>query len=112
MADSNFSTHQPENAMWKPLNWELMYSGIHKMRLEMPPAPVDTMGWDIDRGVGTDEKTKRYHILVSLMLSSQTKDEVGMPFEIAVFSIRYLLFTVAIRNRLLLYPFPKVLPID
>ncbi|XP_075248837.1 endonuclease III-like protein 1 isoform X2 [Convolutriloba macropyga] len=62
---------------WKPANWNVLYASIKKMRDALPAAPVDTMGCDIDRGRSFDEKTKRFHILVSLMLSSQTKDEVN-----------------------------------
>lgn len=40
------------------------------------PAPVDTMGCESCADENVDEKTKRYHTLLSLMLSSQTKDQI------------------------------------
>jgi endonuclease-3 len=39
-------------------------------------APVDTMGCDQAQYAETDPKSSRFSTLVSLMLSSQTKDEV------------------------------------
>lgn len=40
------------------------------------PAPVDTMGCATNWDSSVDAKTGRFHTLVSLMLSSQTKDEM------------------------------------
>ncbi|KAI9453893.1 DNA glycosylase [Russula earlei] len=40
------------------------------------PAPVDTMGCDTAKWKDTDPRNKRFVTLISLMLSSQTKDEV------------------------------------
>lgn len=40
-------------------------------------APVDTMGCHKCADEDADDKTRRYHCLVSLMLSSQTKDQVN-----------------------------------
>ena len=67
---------EPVERAWTPSNWQDLYSGISRMRSAVA-APVDTMGCDIIRSVDYDEKTNRYHVLVSLMLSSQTKDEVN-----------------------------------
>ncbi|TFK27407.1 DNA glycosylase [Coprinopsis marcescibilis] len=58
-----------------PKNWEEVYFTIRKMR-EGIVAPVDTMGCDQAQFKETDPKNQRYATLVSLMLSSQTKDEV------------------------------------
>lgn len=46
------------------------------MRKEMS-APVDTMGCDVFHDSKVEPRICRFHSLVSLMLSSQTKDEVN-----------------------------------
>ncbi|XP_065290673.2 endonuclease III-like protein 1 isoform X3 [Dermacentor albipictus] len=60
---------------WVPKNWEEVLANVRKMRQAIE-APVDTMGCDkcVDQSV--PQKLVRYQLLVSLMLSSQTKDEV------------------------------------
>src|SRR5690625_3502997 len=57
-----------------PPNWKEIYDNIVKMRSD-PSAAVDTMGCEkcFDRDI--DDKTRRFQVLVSLMLSSQTKDQ-------------------------------------
>ncbi|CAN7989074.1 unnamed protein product, partial [Ixodes hexagonus] len=60
---------------WKPDNWEQVLSNIRQMR-QGKDAPVDTMGCDKCPDQTLPEKLLRYQLLVSLMLSSQTKDEV------------------------------------
>lgn len=62
-----------------PPNWEEMYARIEAMRAPggiAADAAVDSLGceklWDVD----SDPATQRFQVLVSLMLSSQTKDEV------------------------------------
>lgn len=62
----------------EPAHWLSVYQGIEAMRLTGPAqnAPVDTMGCESCAYKGVDEKTERFQILVSLMLSSQTKDPV------------------------------------
>lgn len=52
-----------------------MWEGIHKMR-QASLAPVDTMGCGVELKKGAAVNDKRYHTLISLMLSAQTKDEV------------------------------------
>jgi len=59
-----------------PENWEILYSNILEMRKDKT-APVDSMGCEKVQEMSTDPKVQRYHCLVSLMLSSQTKDEVN-----------------------------------
>lgn len=62
---------------WEPVNWRPMLENIRRMRLERP-APVDSMGCDQFRDdVTVPPKTRRFHTLVSLMLSSQTKDQAN-----------------------------------
>lgn len=62
---------------WEPINWRQMLGNIRRMRTEQP-APVDSMGCDQFRDdVSVPAKTRRFHTLVSLMLSSQTKDQAN-----------------------------------
>lgn len=60
---------------WRPANWETTLDKIREMR-KNKDAPVDSMG--CDKCVDQDSKPEvaRFQALVSLMLSSQTKDEV------------------------------------
>ena len=57
-----------------PANWKEIYDAVTKMR-KTHLAPVDTMGCEnhMDNEALTP-KVKRFHTLISLMLSSQTKD--------------------------------------
>lgn len=55
--------------------WPSHYANIASMRAACD-APVDSMGCERCADAGADEHTKRFQTLVSLMLSSQTKDEV------------------------------------
>ena len=59
-----------------PENWEEMYRLTKQMRLERP-APVDTMGCDVAADRKASPQVQRFHTLISLMLSSQTKDTVN-----------------------------------
>lgn len=59
-----------------PQNWEEMYNLTKKMRLARP-APVDTMGCDVAADKTLSPLVQRFQTLVSLMLSSQTKDTVN-----------------------------------
>ncbi|KAI0255240.1 DNA glycosylase [Lactifluus subvellereus] len=58
-----------------PAHWRETYDAIKEMRARFP-APVDTMGCDTAKWKETDPRNKRFATLISLMLSSQTKDEV------------------------------------
>ncbi|KAI0333122.1 DNA glycosylase [Cubamyces sp. BRFM 1775] len=58
-----------------PPRWRETYDAIKRMRSRIV-APVDTMGCDQAQLKETDPKNQRFSTLVSLMLSSQTKDEV------------------------------------
>ncbi|KAI3615919.1 dna-(apurinic or apyrimidinic site) lyase [Moniliophthora roreri] len=58
-----------------PENWRQVYDKIKEMRKGIV-APVDTMGCDQAQLKEVDPKNRRFSTLVSLMLSSQTKDEV------------------------------------
>lgn len=65
-----------KKARWEPANWIKVLANIKKMRGE-EDAPVDTMGChkchDEDE---VSPQTQRFQMLVALMLSSQTKDQV------------------------------------
>uniref|UniRef100_A0A182R3N6 Endonuclease III homolog n=1 Tax=Anopheles funestus TaxID=62324 RepID=A0A182R3N6_ANOFN len=64
---------------WEPKNWRQMMENIREMR-RANLAPVDTMGCDqFTQNTETvlPDRLKRYHCLVSLMLSSQTKDQAN-----------------------------------
>jgi len=61
---------------WKPPDWEKTLRYIREMR-KYVIAPVDDMGCDRAADMNESPEVIRYHILVSLMLSSQTKDEVN-----------------------------------
>ncbi|KAK7262573.1 hypothetical protein RJT34_30147 [Clitoria ternatea] len=57
-----------------PANWEIVLEGIRKMRCSAD-APVDTMGCE-KAGDTLPPKERRFAVLVSSLLSSQTKDQV------------------------------------
>ncbi|GJE88087.1 endonuclease III [Phanerochaete sordida] len=58
-----------------PPRWREQYEAIKRMR-ENIVAPVDTMGCEQAQLKEADPRARRFSTLVSLMLSSQTKDEV------------------------------------
>lgn len=61
---------------WEPPNWELHLKNIREMRKHLD-APVDNQGCERCMVENYSEKEKRFHTLVSLMISSQTKDTVN-----------------------------------
>ncbi|KAJ4751557.1 hypothetical protein LUZ62_031887 [Rhynchospora pubera] len=68
------ATTVSEVKMKYPENWEKLLEGIKKMRCS-GEAPVDTKGCE-KAGSLLPPKERRFAILISSMLSSQTKDEV------------------------------------
>jgi endonuclease III len=58
-----------------PKDWKQVWDSIEKMRSEII-APVDTMGCDKLFLQNSSPSEKRFQILISLLLSSQTKDEI------------------------------------
>ncbi|KAM3827038.1 endonuclease III-like protein 1 isoform 3-T3 [Vipera latastei] len=66
---------EPKRQKWEPANWEQQLANIREMRSGRD-APVDQMGaWAcFDREAPPE--VKRYQVLLSLMLSSQTRDQV------------------------------------
>ena len=66
-----------KKAKWEPENWRQVFDLIRQMR-QGQDAPVDTMGCDALANLDQTltPKEQRFQVLVSLMLSAQTKDEV------------------------------------
>ncbi|XP_046352813.2 endonuclease III-like protein 1 [Haliotis rufescens] len=60
---------------WEPPNWRNQLKNIYQMRSRRD-APVDTMGCDVISDTQASPEVFRYQVLLSLMLSSQTKDQV------------------------------------
>nr|CAD7197860.1 unnamed protein product [Timema douglasi] len=60
---------------WEPRDWVQVADNIRTMR-KGGDAPVDDMGCDKCMDEDAPPKVRRYQSLVSLMLSSQTKDQV------------------------------------
>ncbi|KAK4171341.1 putative endonuclease III [Triangularia setosa] len=65
--------------MTPPSDWEEIYNIVKEMRLHGPAAnaAVDTMGCERLADPSSTVKDRRFHTLVALMLSSQTKDTVN-----------------------------------
>lgn len=59
-----------------PSNWLEIYDTVKAQRTRNPNAPVDTMGCEDLYWTSAPPAQQRYHTLVALMLSSQTKDTV------------------------------------
>ena len=69
-----------ETTIATPSDWEEMYDVVKKMRLPggiAHGAAVDTMGCERLGDKKASEKDQRFHTLIALMLSSQTKDTVN-----------------------------------
>ncbi|EDO31265.1 predicted protein, partial [Nematostella vectensis] len=60
---------------WEPPNWRQQLENIRQMRASRD-APVDSQGCERTADTSTTPQVYRYQVLVSLMLSSQTKDPV------------------------------------
>lgn len=61
---------------WEPKNWKEILENIRKMRVN-EDAPVDSVGCERSYDENASPKLMRFQVLVSLMLSSQTKDEIN-----------------------------------
>ncbi|XP_035204420.1 endonuclease III-like protein 1 isoform X2 [Stegodyphus dumicola] len=64
-----------EDSAWEPSNWKLVLDNILKMR-KMYVAPVDSLGCEECPEEGATPEVFRYQTLISVMLSSQTRDQV------------------------------------
>ncbi|XP_038275292.1 endonuclease III-like protein 1 [Dermochelys coriacea] len=60
---------------WEPGNWKQQLDNIREMR-QNKDAPVDQMGAEKCFDSSAPPEVMRYQVLLSLMLSSQTKDQV------------------------------------
>lgn len=62
-----------------PTDWEEVYKLVKEMRISGPAAnaAVDTMGCERLASNNASARDRRFHTLVALMLSSQTKDTVN-----------------------------------
>ncbi|GAB6019256.1 Endonuclease III-like protein 1 [Chamberlinius hualienensis] len=58
-----------------PVGWEKTWDKIVEMRIGKD-APVDKMGAEVYKDSALPLKVARFHVLVALLLSSQTKDEI------------------------------------
>lgn len=58
-----------------PSNWRQLFARLEEYRAHLP-APVDTMGCHRLRDENAPKEVQRFHTLVALMLSAQTKDVV------------------------------------
>ena len=74
--DKNESIVENKTETFQPENWEQVYNNILEMRKNFT-APVDSMGCERAHDDKAEPKVQRFQCLVSLMLSSQTKDEVN-----------------------------------
>ncbi|GBM21601.1 Endonuclease III-like protein 1 [Araneus ventricosus] len=61
--------------IWQPENWRVVLDNILKMR-KMYVAPVDSLGCEECPEKDVKPEVFRYQTLISVMLSSQTRDEV------------------------------------
>lgn len=66
---------EPQQGSWEPLNWQQQLANIRTMR-SRKDAPVDQLGAAHCQDPGAPPEVRRYQVLLSLMLSSQTKDQV------------------------------------
>ncbi|KMQ97303.1 endonuclease iii-like protein 1-like protein [Lasius niger] len=60
---------------WMPPNWETILENVREMR-KHKTAPVDDMGCHKCADPNASPSVSRYQLLIALMLSSQTKDQV------------------------------------
>ncbi|XP_069726113.1 endonuclease III-like protein 1 [Phaenicophaeus curvirostris] len=68
-------TSEPQKPCWEPRHWRQQLERIREMRRKRD-APVDEMGVDKCYDSSAPPQVMRYQVLLSLMLSSQTKDQV------------------------------------
>ncbi|CAG4937238.1 unnamed protein product [Parnassius apollo] len=61
--------------LWEPVKWREFLDNLRAMRSNND-APVDSMGCHMTMDENAPPKVIRYQTLISLMLSSQTKDQV------------------------------------
>lgn len=74
-SDIKEEKESPKKEKWEPPNWQQVLGNLREMR-KNHDAPVDNMGCDKCMDESAPALTMRFQALVSLMLSSQTKDQV------------------------------------
>ncbi|CAG0915090.1 unnamed protein product [Notodromas monacha] len=96
-----------EDVKWEPLNWHRVFTNIREMRKNLD-TPVDDMGCESCADEAADPKVFRFHHLVALMLSSQTKDQVThaamQRLRAEKLSIDMILETPEVTIQTLIYP--------
>ncbi|KAK3579456.1 hypothetical protein CHS0354_028258 [Potamilus streckersoni] len=65
----------PKERKWEPPRWKEQLNNVFTLRKNWD-APVDFMGCDVISDKTATPQIYRYQVLLSLMLSSQTKDQV------------------------------------
>ncbi|XP_013143761.1 PREDICTED: endonuclease III-like protein 1 isoform X2 [Papilio polytes] len=73
--DNDENTQKDNKGLWEPSNWRQFLDNLRMMRSKND-APVDSMGCHMTMDENAPPKVIRYQTLISLMLSSQTKDQV------------------------------------
>ncbi|CAH0579469.1 unnamed protein product [Chrysodeixis includens] len=73
--DKDSPTKDDTKGLWEPANWKEFLVNLRIMRSNND-APVDSMGCHMNMDENATPETYRYQCLISLMLSSQTKDQV------------------------------------
>ncbi|CAJ1052645.1 endonuclease III-like protein 1 isoform X1 [Xyrichtys novacula] len=73
--DKDESVKPVKTELWEPPDWKKQLGFIREMRSGRD-APVDNMGAEKCYDTEAPTHVRRYQVLVSLMLSSQTKDQV------------------------------------
>ncbi|XP_032524012.2 endonuclease III-like protein 1 [Danaus plexippus] len=73
--DKESPTKQDQEGLWEPPKWREFLINLRNMRANND-APVDSMGCHMSMDEDAPPKVMRYQSLISLMLSSQTKDQV------------------------------------
>ncbi|CAB3253151.1 unnamed protein product [Arctia plantaginis] len=73
--DKESPSKEDVKGLWEPPNWKEFLVNLRIMRANND-APVDTMGCHMSMDPHASPETYRYQCLISLMLSSQTKDQV------------------------------------
>ncbi|KAI5762055.1 NTHL1 [Gulo gulo luscus] len=73
--DEKEGAKPPEAPGWEPPDWRQQLVNIRTMR-RGKDAPVDQLGAEHCYDPSAPPKVRRYQVLLSLMLSSQTKDQV------------------------------------
>lgn len=74
-SEQSANCDKKEKAVWMPPLWKQQLDNIYEMRKKWD-APVDSMGCDVISDEKATPEVYRYQVLLSLMLSSQTKDHI------------------------------------